>query len=88
MAEHGGETLILPAIDLTRSLTEDAYQLRYEACERRLHELQYFIHREKIPVIILFEGWDAAGKGGAIIRLDRALNPAAVSLNLLLHRAA
>jgi polyphosphate kinase 2 (PPK2 family) len=40
-----------------------------------LHELQYTIHTKKIPVTILFEGCDAAGKGGAIIRLDRALNP-------------
>jgi len=68
-------TLILPSVDLTKTLPEDEYQHRFEACERRLHELQYSIHSKKIPVIILFEGWDAAGKGGAIIRLDRALNP-------------
>jgi polyphosphate kinase 2 (PPK2 family) len=73
--EQDNGSPILPSVDLTRTLPEDEYQLRYEACERRLHELQYSIHSKNIPVIILFEGWDAAGKGGAIIRLDRALNP-------------
>jgi polyphosphate kinase 2 (PPK2 family) len=28
-----------------------------------------------IPVVIVFEGWDAAGKGGCIIRLTNPLNP-------------
>jgi polyphosphate:AMP phosphotransferase len=66
---------ILEKIDLTPSLPEEEYNKRLEECEQRLHELQYAIHKKEIPVIILFEGWDAAGKGGAIIRLDRALNP-------------
>jgi polyphosphate:AMP phosphotransferase len=66
---------ILQTIDLTPSLPEEEYNRRLLECEQRLHELQYSIHKKEIPVIILFEGWDAAGKGGAIIRLDRALNP-------------
>lgn len=66
---------ILGSLDLTKSLSEEAYMTRLSECEDRLHELQYTIHEKKVPVIILFEGWDASGKGGAIIRLDRALNP-------------
>jgi len=66
---------ILEKIDLTPSLPEEEYNKRLEECEQRLHKLQYAIHKKEVPVIILFEGWDAAGKGGAIIRLDRALNP-------------
>ena len=41
----------------------------------RLYEVQKVSWDAGIPVVILFEGWDASGKGGAIIRLDRALNP-------------
>jgi polyphosphate:AMP phosphotransferase len=66
---------LMQAIDLSKSITEADYTPRLEACEKRLHELQYIIHTQKIPVTILFEGCDAAGKGGAIIRIDRALNP-------------
>ena len=31
--------------------------------------------KAQIPVVIGFEGWDAAGKGGAIRRLTAALDP-------------
>ena len=68
-------TPILDALDLTCSLPEEEYAKRLETCEKRLHELQYSIRNNRIPVVIAFEGCDAAGKGGAIIRLDRALNP-------------
>jgi len=69
------QSSILHTIDLTKSLPEETYIKRLDECEEQLHDLQYIINRKKIPVTILFEGWDAAGKGGAIIRLDRALNP-------------
>ena len=69
------QTSALETLDLTQSLAEEDYITRLAECEQRLHELQYTIHEKKIAVTILFEGCDAAGKGGAIIRLDRALNP-------------
>ncbi|MCX6688634.1 MAG: phosphate--AMP phosphotransferase [Methanoregula sp.] len=69
------QSSILHTTDLTKSLPEEDYIKRLGECEERLHNLQYTLNRKKIPVTILFEGWDAAGKGGAIIRLDRALNP-------------
>ena len=69
------QSSILHTIDLKKSLSEEEYNKRLAECEQQVHELQYSVHDKKVPVIILFEGWDAAGKGGAIIRLDRALNP-------------
>ncbi|NMB79909.1 MAG: phosphate--AMP phosphotransferase [Methanomicrobiales archaeon] len=69
------ETPILDALDLSLALPEAEYEKRQKKYSDRLHELQYAIHRDKIPVVMVFEGCDAAGKGGAIIRLDRALNP-------------
>ena len=33
------------------------------------------LYRRKIPLIIVYEGWDAAGKGGNIKRLAAALDP-------------
>lgn len=41
----------------------------------KLHELHYATYRKKIPILILFEGWDAAGKGGAIKRLVQNFDP-------------
>jgi polyphosphate:AMP phosphotransferase len=66
---------LLRSIDLKKTLSEGEYEQQLRECEDRLKELQYAVHRNAVPVIIVFEGWDAAGKGGAIIRLDRALNP-------------
>jgi AMP-polyphosphate phosphotransferase len=38
-------------------------------------ELHYLLFKRKIPFIIVYEGWDAAGKGGNITRLARHMNP-------------
>ncbi len=51
------------------------YEKELDRLGKRLHELHYEIYRRKIPVAILFEGWDAAGKGGAIKRLVENLDP-------------
>ena len=39
---------------------------RLDAARARLYELQMQIKEHKIPVLVLFEGWGAAGKGGVI----------------------
>ncbi|OPX65261.1 MULTISPECIES: polyphosphate:AMP phosphotransferase [unclassified Methanoregula] len=38
-------------------------------------ELHYLLFKRKIPLMIAYEGWDAAGKGGNITRLTRYMNP-------------
>ena len=38
-------------------------------------ELQYLLFKRHIPLIIMYEGWDAAGKGGNITRIARYMNP-------------
>ncbi|MDP2797965.1 MAG: polyphosphate:AMP phosphotransferase [Methanoregula sp.] len=38
-------------------------------------ELHYLLFKRKIPFIIAYEGWDAAGKGGNIMRVARYMNP-------------
>lgn len=43
--------------------------------QKELAKLHGKIYKKKIPVILLFEGWDAAGKGGAIKRVSYALDP-------------
>lgn len=43
--------------------------------QKELAKLHSKIYKKKIPVVIVFEGWDAAGKGGAIKRICAALDP-------------
>ncbi len=47
----------------------------YDELKKKLARLHGKIYKKKIPVILLFEGWDAAGKGGAIKRVSYALDP-------------
>lgn len=56
-------------------LTQDTYLKALTAGQKRLSELHNAIYLKKIPVILAYEGWDAAGKGGNIKRIARALDP-------------
>ena len=56
-------------------LTDEEYESRLKSLQRELGELHNKLYRKKIPVIIAYEGWDAAGKGGNIKRIAGALDP-------------
>lgn len=43
--------------------------------QRELVKLQDWVQAHKLKVVVLFEGRDAAGKGGAIKRITQRLNP-------------
>lgn len=56
-------------------LEEKEYREELKACQKRLRELHNKLYHKKIPVVIAYEGWDAAGKGGNIKRIAAALDP-------------
>jgi polyphosphate:AMP phosphotransferase len=58
-----------------KTLEAAAYRKLLKKYQRELSDLQNRVHRKKIPVIIGYEGWDAAGKGGNIKRVTEALDP-------------
>ena len=58
-----------------KTLTEEEYDKRLDELQKELRQLHYKLYRKKIPVIIAYEGWDAAGKGGNIKRITGALDP-------------
>ena len=66
---------MLETIDLTKKLSEKAYAKRVAQQQLRLRELHFRMYEERIPALALFEGWDAAGKGGAIKRITETLEP-------------
>ena len=65
----------LAKVDLSLELDKDEYKQRLRQAQVELLKLQLSIHKANIPVLVLFEGWDAAGKGGAIKRLTDILDP-------------
>lgn len=65
----------LGEIDLNKSVDDAEYERQLEKLQAQLADLHNRIYQKKIPVIITYEGWDAAGKGGNIKRLTAALDP-------------
>ena len=65
----------LSQADLSLKLAEDEYEEKKDQYQERLAELQYELFKRKIPMVVVFEGWDAAGKGGNIRRIARKLDP-------------
>lgn len=70
----GPQPTLLAHVDLTRSLDRKDYKERLGAAQERLYRLAWEMHRARRHVVGVFEGWDAAGKGGAIRRLTRAMD--------------
>jgi AMP-polyphosphate phosphotransferase len=65
----------LSDVDLSKSLTKDQYRTRRRENSQRLLGLRRDLLQNRIPVILVFEGWDAAGKGGTIRRLMEPIDP-------------
>ncbi len=65
----------LSQVTLEQKLEGEAYKKRLKDLQEQLEELHNKIYRKKMPVIICYEGWDAAGKGGNIKRVAAALDP-------------
>jgi polyphosphate kinase 2 (PPK2 family) len=66
---------MLELIDLKQKLSRAEYEKEKNTLQNQLHLLAYEVYTQKRPVIVLFEGWDAAGKGGAIKRLTERMDP-------------
>jgi polyphosphate:AMP phosphotransferase len=73
--EISGPPTVLDTVDLSKKLDRKEYDSRLGPLQDRLRDLMLESHRRNIPVILAFEGWDAAGKGGTIKRLTQELDP-------------
>ena len=79
IAEEAGKisfgSSVLDAVDLSKSLTKSVYKKELADLQKRMALLHSELYRRRIPVVIGFEGWDAGGKGGAIHRLTKTMDP-------------
>ena len=62
----------LSEFDLSVSISDEEYSRELDELQAKLADLHNRIYHRKIPVIIAYEGWDAAGKGGNIKRITGA----------------
>lgn len=58
-----------------KPLTKKSYEKKLAKLQIELVKLQEWIKEKKIKVVVIFEGRDAAGKGGIIKRITEPLNP-------------
>ena len=54
---------------------DEEYKAELKELQAKLGSLHNRLYRKRVPVIITYEGWDAAGKGGNIKRITEALDP-------------
>lgn len=66
---------MLENVDLSQKLEEAEYKRQLPSLQAKLHLLGLEAYRQGHPVVMLFEGWDAAGKGGTIRRVAEKLDP-------------
>lgn len=66
---------MLEKVDLSQKVSKKEYKKRITGLQDRLYRLQKATWDANLPVVILFEGWDAAGKGTSIQTLTSRLDP-------------
>lgn len=66
---------MLEYVNLDLSITKTDYKQRIGQLQQRLYELEHTVFNAGIPVIIVFEGWAATGKGRLINILAERLDP-------------
>ena len=60
--------------DLSKRLSLESYERKLPRLQGELRELSRLAFEQRRPTVLVFEGWDAAGKGGSIRRLTEALD--------------
>ena len=70
-----GPNNVLSGLDLSKTMTREEYKKESDRLQKKLEILHSQIYRLGIPLVLGFEGWDGAGKGGAIKRLTSHLDP-------------
>jgi len=66
--------LVLDELDMSKKVDKPTYEKKLEKLSGKLNKLSRHPKFKKRAVVCVFEGMDAAGKGGAVRRVTRALD--------------
>jgi len=66
---------MLEKLKLDHQLSQQEYERRLLTGQLQLRELAYQLYLQKRTLVVIYEGWDAAGKGGNIKRVTERLDP-------------
>ncbi len=70
----------LDEVDHTLTLDEETYRVRLKELQKKLNTLENQMFQKRVPLVVMYEGWDAAGKGGSIKRVAQALDARAYTI--------
>ncbi|MCB1178549.1 MAG: UDP-galactose-lipid carrier transferase, partial [Leptospiraceae bacterium] len=56
-------------------MEKSEYKSKMDKLQEKARLISHFAHHNNRGAVLVFEGWDAAGKGGAIRRLTSFLDP-------------
>jgi polyphosphate kinase len=73
--ESGKKEILRPDYPYPERLPSTEYERDYAACQLELIKMQRWLRETRARVVLVFEGRDAAGKGGTIRRVTENLNP-------------
>ncbi|MCL2820136.1 MAG: polyphosphate:AMP phosphotransferase [Oscillospiraceae bacterium] len=65
----------LDEVDLSKTMDREEYNSRLKTAQNELSRIHNAMYKQRLPAALVFEGWDAAGKGGAIKRTVAPLDP-------------
>ena len=71
---YGLQRCLLDSLDLSLKLDKKKYNALLSKYQDKLNKLSRQAHEKKQSSLLVFEGWDAGGKGGAIRRLTHAMD--------------
>lgn len=65
----------LDRLDMSAKLDKDVYETRLDAIQLTFREIQQAYLHTGDSAVVVFEGWDAGGKGGTIRRMSAVMDP-------------
>lgn len=74
---------MLDQVDLGAKLSKKEYKRRLPGLQGRLLELQHACWQEKVGSLVVFEGWDTAGRGDVIGKVTERLEPRGFELHMV-----
>ncbi len=66
---------MLETLDLSLTLDKASYRQQIETLTQQLHNLQSACRDKQLPIVVVLEGWAAAGKGALVRKMVQYMDP-------------
>ncbi len=74
-------TSALDKVDLKKNFSRDEYHKKVVELQEKMRQLEFKMYKKRVPLVVMYEGWDGAGKGGNIKRLVQLMDPRGYEVN-------